>query len=101
MKYILAIDAGTTSSRAIIFDKNGQQKAITQYEFPQYFPQESWVEHNANEIWETQLKAVKEVLASKDISPSEIAALGITNQRETTILWDRKTGEPVHNAIVW
>ena len=101
MKYILAIDAGTTSSRAIIFDKNGQQKAIAQHEFPQYFPQESWVEHNANEIWETQLKAVKEVLASKDINPTEIVALGITNQRETTIIWDRKTGEPVHNAIVW
>ena len=101
MKYILAIDAGTTSSRAIIFDKNGQQKAIAQHEFPQYFPQESWVEHNANEIWETQLKAVKKVLASKDIKPSEIATLGITNQRETTIIWDRKTGEPVHNAIVW
>ena len=101
MKYILAIDAGTTSSRAIIFDKNGQQKAIAQHEFPQYFPQESWVEHNANEIWETQLKAVKEVLASKDIKLSEIAALGITNQRETTLIWDRKTGEPIHNAIVW
>ena len=101
MKYILAIDAGTTSSRAIIFDKNGQQKAIAQHEFPQYFPQESWVEHKANEIWETQLKAVKEVLASNDINPQEIAALGITNQRETTIVWDRKTGEPIHNAIVW
>ncbi len=101
MKYILAIDAGTTSSRAILFDKNGQQKAIAQHEFPQYFPKESWVEHNANEIWETQLKAVKEVLATKDITTKEIAALGITNQRETTIIWDRKTGEPVHNAIVW
>ena len=101
MKYILAIDAGTTSSRAILFDKNGQQKAMAQHEFPQYFPQESWVEHKANEIWETQLKAVKEVLTSKGINPQDIAALGITNQRETTILWDRKTGEPVHNAIVW
>ena len=101
MKYILAIDAGTTSSRAIIFDKKGQQKAIAQHEFPQYFPKESWVEHNANEIWETQLKAVKEVLNTQSISATEIAAIGITNQRETTILWDRKTGEPVHNAIVW
>ena len=101
MKYILAIDAGTTSSRAILFDKSGQQKAIAQYEFPQYFPKESWVEHNANEIWETQLKAVKEVLATKIIASNEIAAIGITNQRETTIIWDRKTGEPVHNAIVW
>ena len=101
MKYILAIDAGTTSSRAIIFDKKGQQKAIAQYEFPQYFPKESWVEHNAIEIWETQLRAVKEVLNTQSISATEIAAIGITNQRETTILWDRKTGEPVHNAIVW
>ncbi len=101
MKYILAIDAGTTSSRAILFDKKGQQKAIAQYEFPQYFPQESWVEHNANEIWETQLKTVKEVLATETIASNEIAAIGITNQRETTIIWDRKTGEPVHNAIVW
>ena len=101
MKYILAIDAGTTSSRAILFDKSGQQKAIAQYEFPQYFPQESWVEHNANEIWETQLKAVKEVLATATIASNDIAAIGITNQRETTIIWDRKTGEPVHNAIVW
>ena len=101
MKYILAIDAGTTSSRAILFDKNRQQKAIAQHEFPQYFPQESWVEHNANEIWETQLKAVKKVLATKTIASTEIAAIGITNQRETTIIWDRKTGEPVHNAIVW
>lgn len=101
MKYILAIDAGTTSSRAILFDKSGQQKAIAQYEFPQYFPKESWVEHNANEIWETQLKAVKEVLATETIASNEIAAIGITNQRETTIIWDRKTGEPVHNAIVW
>ncbi len=101
MKYILAIDAGTTSSRAILFDKSGQQKAIAQYEFPQYFPKESWVEHNANEIWETQLKAVKEVLATETIASNDIAAIGITNQRETTIIWDRKTGEPVHNAIVW
>lgn len=101
MKYILAIDAGTTSSRAILFDKKGRQKTIVQYEFPQYFPKESWVEHNANEIWETQLKAVKEVLETSDISAEEIAAIGITNQRETTIIWDRKTGEPVHNAIVW
>ena len=101
MKYILAIDAGTTSSRAILFDKKGQQKTIAQYEFPQYFPQQSWVEHNANEIWETQLKAIKEILLSPAISIQDIAAIGITNQRETTILWDRKTGEPVHNAIVW
>ncbi|MGB2397731.1 MAG: glycerol kinase GlpK [Flavobacteriaceae bacterium] len=101
MKYILSIDAGTTSSRAILFDKNGQQQAIAQYEFPQYFPQESWVEHNANEIWTTQLKAIREVVATQGVSIDEIAAMGITNQRETTIIWDRQTGEPVHNAIVW
>lgn len=101
MKYILSIDAGTTSSRAILFDKNGQQQAIAQYEFPQYFPQESWVEHNANEIWITQLKAIREVMATQGVSIDEIAAMGITNQRETTIIWDRQTGEPVHNAIVW
>ena len=101
MKYILAIDAGTTSSRAILFDHQGNQKAVGQHEFPQYFPQESWVEHDANEIWETQLKAIREVIATNGVSTDAIAAMGITNQRETTIIWDRATGEPVHNAIVW
>lgn len=101
MKYILSIDAGTTSSRAILFDKMGQAKATAQHEFPQYFPKESWVEHNATEIWATQLKAIREVIDSEGISIDDIAAMGITNQRETTVIWDRKTGEPVHNAIVW
>lgn len=101
MKYILSIDAGTTSSRAILFDIKGQAKATAQYEFPQYFPKESWVEHNAKEIWTTQLKAIKEVIASQGITLDEIGAMGITNQRETTVIWDRKSGEPVHNAIVW
>lgn len=101
MKYILSLDAGTTSSRAILFDKTGAQCALSQYEFPQYFPHESWVEHDANEIWETQLKAVKEVLNNPLIAVEEIAAMGITNQRETTLIWDRKTGIPVHKAIVW
>ncbi len=101
MKYILAIDAGTTSSRAILFDKMGEAQAIAQHEFPQYFPKESWVEHDATEIWTTQLKAIKEVIDSQGVSIDDIAAMGITNQRETTVIWDRKTGEPVHNAIVW
>lgn len=101
MKHILAIDAGTTSSRAIIFDHQGQMEALAQYEFKQYFPQKSWVEHDAEEIWNTQLKAIQEVLGSNKITPKEIAAMGITNQRETTIIWDRKTGKPVHYAIVW
>ena len=101
MRYILAIDAGTTSSRAILFDHQGQQKAVAQHEFPQYFPEESWVEHDAQEIWETQLKAIREVIATNGIEPTDIAAMGITNQRETTIVWDRATGAPVHKAIVW
>ena len=101
MRYILAIDAGTTSSRAILFDHQGQQKAVAQHEFPQYFPEESWVEHDAQEIWETQLKAICEVIATNGIEPTDIAAMGITNQRETTIVWDRATGAPVHKAIVW
>lgn len=100
-QYILAIDAGTTSSRAIVFDKKGESIAIAQHEFPQYFPKEGWVEHDAIEIWETQLRAIKEVLGGRDISAQAIAAVGITNQRETVVLWDRKTGQPVHKAIVW
>ena len=101
MKYILAIDAGTTSSRAILFNHQGEQKAVAQHEFPQYFPEESWVEHDAQEIWETQLKAIREVMATDGIEPTDIAAMGITNQRETTVVWDRATGAPVHKAIVW
>ncbi len=100
-KYILAIDAGTTSSRAIIFDHNGTPKGISQHEFTQYFPKESWVEHDGVEIWETQLKAINEVLESSKIKPVQIHAMGITNQRETTLIWNRKTGKPVHKAIVW
>ena len=89
-KYILAIDAGTTSSRAIIFDRQGQSIGVSQHEFTQYFPNESWVEHDAIEIWETQLLAIKEVLEKNSISASQIDSMGITNQRETTILWNRK-----------
>ena len=101
MKYILSIDAGTTSSRAILFDHQGDQKAVAQYEFPQYFPEESWVEHDAEEIWQTQLKAIRDIMVTDGINASDIAAMGITNQRETTIIWDRATGAAVHKAIVW
>jgi glycerol kinase len=100
-KYVLAIDAGTTSSRAILFDQNGQQVGVAQYEFPQYFPKEGWVEHDANEIWDTQLRAIKSVLVEHGVQASEISAIGITNQRETTVVWDRDTGKPVGKAIVW
>ena len=99
--YILALDAGTTSSRAIIFDRSGTSIGVAQHEFTQHFPKEGWVEHDAEEIWNTQLKAIKEVLVSSNIQAHQIHAMGITNQRETTILWDRKTGVPVHRAIVW
>ena len=99
--YILAIDAGTTSSRAIIFDKKGSKIATAQQEFQQYFPQNGWVEHDAEEIWNTQLKVIKEVVQKANTSLEEIAAIGITNQRETTVVWNKKTGIPVGKAIVW
>ena len=100
-KYILAIDAGTTSSRAILFDKNAEVIEIAQYEFNQIFPKEGWVEHDALEIWNTQLKAVKDVINNSKIEPNQIDSIGITNQRETTVIWNKKTGIPVFNAIVW
>lgn len=100
-QYILAIDAGTTSSRAIVFNENGETVSLSQYEFPQYFPKEGWVEHDADEIWQTQLKAIKEAIGQTHSEAASIAAIGITNQRETTVLWNRKTGKPVHKAIVW
>ena len=100
-KYILAIDAGTTSSRAILFDKKGIQVATSQFEFTQIFPKESWVEHNPIEIWETQLKAIKDVVNKTNIELDEIDSIGITNQRETTVIWNKNTGKPVYNAIVW
>jgi glycerol kinase len=99
--YILAIDQGTTSSRSVLFDKNGNVVAIAQKEFSQLFPQPGWVEHSANEIWDTQLATMKEVIATAKIDATDIAAIGITNQRETTVIWDRNTSEPVYNAIVW
>ncbi|HZM01531.1 MAG TPA: FGGY family carbohydrate kinase, partial [Candidatus Saccharimonadales bacterium] len=100
-KYILAIDQGTTSSRAIIFDHAGSIKAVAQREFKQYYPKPGWVEHDAGEIWSTQAGVIAEAAASAGIDGHGIAAIGITNQRETTVVWDRKTGEPIHPAIVW
>ena len=101
MKYILALDQGTTSSRAIIFDHAGSIKAVAQKEFPQIFPQPGWVEHDANEIWGTQAGVAAQALAEAGLTAGDIAAIGITNQRETTVVWDRKTGKPICNAIVW
>jgi glycerol kinase len=100
-KYILALDQGTTSSRAIVFNHNGEILTVAQKEFQQIFPQPAWVEHDAEEIWSSQIGVANEALARIDIRASDIAAIGITNQRETTIVWDRKTGKPIHNAIVW
>ncbi len=101
MKYILSLDQGTTSSRAIIFDKNSHIISIAQKEFRQIFPKSGWVEHDPQEIWESQRDTAIEVLSKTNLSASDIAAVGITNQRETTILWNRQTGKPVYNAIVW
>jgi len=100
-KYILALDQGTTSSRAILFDREGRMHGIAQQEFRQIFPRPGWVEHDADEIWRSQLGVAQQVLKECKVAPGDIAAVGITNQRETTVLWDRATGEPVANAIVW
>lgn len=100
-KYIMALDQGTTSSRTILFDHDSNIVAMAQREFTQYFPMPGWVEHNPNEIWSTQVATMSEVIAKANIDPREIAAIGITNQRETTVVWDKKTGQPVYNAIVW
>jgi glycerol kinase len=99
--FILALDQGTTSSRAILFDRQGNVIGVAQREFAQHYPKAGWVEHDANEIWESQLAVAREVLAKTATAPASIAAIGITNQRETTVLWDRRTGQPVHRAIVW
>jgi glycerol kinase len=101
MKYILALDQGTTSSRSIIFDHAGKVVATAQREFTQHYPKPSWVEHDAEEIWQTQLRTAKEVLKKAKLTAKDIAAIGITNQRETTVAWDKKTGKPVGKAIVW
>ena len=101
MSFVLALDQGTTSSRAIVFDRSGSIRALAQQEFAQHFPQPGWVEHDANEIWTTQSAVMHEALAKAAISGTDVAAIGITNQRETTLLWERATGKPIARAIVW
>jgi glycerol kinase len=101
MKYILALDQGTTSSRAVLISHNGKIHTTAQKEFKQIFPLPGWVEHDPQELWSSQASCITEVLAGSQITPDQIAGIGITNQRETTIVWDRKTGKPLGNAIVW
>lgn len=100
-KYIVALDRGTTSSRAVVMDHDANIVSVSQREFEQIYPKAGWVEHDPMEIWATQSSTLVEVLAKADISSDEIAAIGITNQRETTIVWERETGKPIYNAIVW
>ena len=100
-EYIMALDAGTTSNRCILFNKKGEMCSVAQREFTQYFPQPGWVEHDADEIWASQLGVAVEAMNKINVSAADIAAIGITNQRETAIVWDKETGEPVYHAIVW
>ncbi|HAQ07345.1 MAG TPA: glycerol kinase, partial [Bacillus bacterium] len=100
-KYILSLDQGTTSSRAILFNKAGEIVHVAQKEFTQHFPKPGWVEHNANEIWGSILAVIASVLSESNVKPEQVAGIGITNQRETTVVWDKETGVPVYNAIVW
>ena len=100
-KYILAIDQGTTSSRAIIFNQQGEIVTIAQREFEQFFPKPGWVEHDANEIWTSVITCMAEALRKADIRANQIEGIGITNQRETTVVWDKHTGKPIYRAIVW
>ncbi|MFS8639635.1 MAG: glycerol kinase GlpK [Symbiobacteriaceae bacterium] len=100
-RYVLALDQGTTSSRAILFDRQGNVVAVRNQEFRQIYPKPGWVEHDPLDIWDSQIAVAKVVLKEADVDPSDIAAIGVTNQRETTVVWDRQTGQPVHNAIVW
>src|SRR6516165_2787474 len=101
MTYVLAIDQGTTSSRAIVFREDCSVAAVAQQEFPQHFPQSGWVEHNPEDIWQTVLATCRDAIAKAGLAARDIAAIGIANQRETTLVWDRATGKPIHNAIVW
>src|SRR5882724_527634 len=101
MKYILALDQGTTSSRAIIFDHNGSVVSVAQQEFRQIFPEPGWVEHDPREIWATQSNVAAEALGKARLTANDVAAIGITNQRETTVVWERSKGKPICNAIVW
>ena len=100
-KYVMALDAGTTSNRCILFNEKGEMCSVAQKEFTQYYPQPGWVEHDANEIWQTQLQVAREAMKKVNAKPEDIAAIGITNQRETVIVWDKATGQPVYHAIVW
>ena len=100
-KFIISIDQGTTSSRAILFNLKGQSVYVSQIEFTQHFPKDGWVEHNPDEIWKTTLKVLRDVIKKSKKLKGKILTIGITNQRETTILWDKTTGKPVYNAIVW
>ena len=100
-KYVMALDAGTTSNRCILFNEKGEMCSVAQKEFTQYFPKPGWVEHDAEEIWSTQLAVAKEAMANVGATAADIAAIGITNQRETAIVWDKETGKPIHHAIVW
>ena len=99
--HLLALDQGTSSSRAIVFHRSGRIRAQAQREFRQIFPQPGWVEHDANDIWDSQLAVARQALAESGLTAADIAAIGITNQRETTVLWDRRSGQPIHRAIVW
>src|ERR1700686_3495161 len=100
-QYILALDQGTTSSRAMVFDRQGNVVSVAQKEFGQIYPQPGWVEHDPQEIWSTQAGVAAEAVTPAGLNGASIAAIGITNQRETTIVWDRETGQPIYNAIVW
>jgi glycerol kinase len=100
-KYLLALDQGTTSSRALVIDHAGKVISVAQREFTQFFPQPGWVEHDPNEIWSSQIEVVGDAIGRANLDLKDIAAIGITNQRETAVVWDRKTGEPIFHAIVW
>src|SRR5262245_39222491 len=101
MSYVLSFDQGTTSSRSIVFDHSGSIVSTAQKELPQIFPKPGWVEHDPIAIWQDQIQTAVDALRSARLTAGDISAIGITNQRETTIIWDRQTGEPIHNAIVW
>ncbi len=101
MSYILALDQGTTSSRAILFGRNGSIERVVQKEFRQIYPQNGWVEHDPEEIWTSQLTVARQAISEGGVRPLQIAAIGIANQRETTVVWDRASGSPIYNAIVW
>lgn len=99
--YLLSIDQGTTSSRAILFDREGRSAGIAQEEFPQHFPHDGWVEHDPEDLWRSVQRTCRQALENAGLTVRDVAAIGITNQRETALLWDRRSGKPIHNAIVW